>query len=163
MTDGASLGALLMNPLFVAPRRNCANLTAPMPDDRKVLSDASQPTGQGDRVVMLRPRKGVSGGRAPRLSVIDPQHDPAWLREQRTDQAGELEAEVDKEKDGQEEDDADYRYRMLTNLIGVALIAVLIGTGVWLAHAIADMRKTQDCVLSGRRNCAPIELPSSSR
>jgi hypothetical protein len=129
-----------------------------MPDDRKVSSDASQATGQSDRVVMLRPRKGPSGGRAPRLSVIDPQHDPAWLHEQRTDQAGRVEAELDKE-----EDDADYRYRMLTNFIGVALIAILIGTGVWLAHAIADMRKTQDCVLSGRRNCAPIELPSSSR
>jgi len=128
-----------------------------MPDDHKVSSDASQPSGQGDRVVMLRPRKGLSGGTAPRLTIIDPQHDPAWLREQRNDQAGGLEV------DENEEDAADYRYRMLTNVIGVALIAILIGTGVWLAHAIADMRKTQDCVLSGRRNCAPIELPSSNR
>jgi hypothetical protein len=126
-----------------------------MPDDRKVASDASQATGQSDRVVMLRPRKGSTS----HLSVIDPQHDPAWLHEQRNDQANGLEAEVEEE----EEDDAEYRYRMLTNFIGMALIAILIGTGVWLAHAIADMRKTQDCVLSGRRNCAPIELPSSSR
>jgi hypothetical protein len=129
-----------------------------MRDDGKVSSDAPQPTGQGDRVVTLRPRKGVSEGRASRLSVIDPRHDPAWLREQRNDQACVLEAE-----DSKEEDAADSRYRTLTNVIGVALIAILIGTGVWLAHAIADMRKMQDCVLSGRRNCAPIELPSSSR
>jgi hypothetical protein len=38
-----------------------------------------------------------------------------------------------------EEDDEDYRYRMLTNIIGAALIAILIGAGVWLAHAIADI------------------------
>src|ERR1700722_19766136 len=118
-----------------------------MPNDHKVSSNASQPTGQRDRVVTLRPRKGTSGSRAPRLSIIDPRHDPAWLREQPNDQASGLEVE---------EEAADYRYRMLTNFIGVALIAILIGTGVWLAHAIADMRKTQDCVLSGRRNCAPI-------
>jgi hypothetical protein len=129
-----------------------------MHDDRKVSSDAAQTTGQGDRVVTLRPRKGLSESWAPRLSVIDPQRDPAWLREQPNDQAGGLEVE-----DAKEEDPADYRYRMLTNAIGVALIAILIGTGVWLAHAIADMRKTQDCVLSGRRNCAPIELPPSNR
>lgn len=127
-----------------------------MPDDRKVPSDASQPTGQGGRVVTLRPREGRRGG-ARRLSVIDPQNDPAWLGEQRSDQAGGLEPEDDKQ------DDDDHRYRTLSNIIGVALIAVLIGTGVWLAHAIADMRKMQDCVLSGRRNCAPIELPASSR
>jgi len=140
------------------PRRNYANSIKPMPDDHEVPSDASQPTGQGGRVVTLRPRKGVRGGRARRLSAIDPQNDPAWLREQRPDQADGLEAEVERE-----EDDDDHRYRMLSNIIGVALIAILIGTGVWLAHAIADMRKMQDCVLSGRRNCAPIELPASSR
>jgi len=37
------------------------------------------------------------------------------------------------------EDDEDDRYRMLANVIGTALIAILIGAGVWLAHAIADM------------------------
>jgi hypothetical protein len=129
-----------------------------MPNDRKVSPDASQHTGQGDRVVTLPPRKGQRDSRAQRLSAIDPRHDPAWLREQRRDPAGRPAAE-----DEQEEDYNDYRYRMLTNIIGAALVATLIGTGVWLAHAIADMRKVQDCVLSGRRNCAPIEFPSSGR
>ena len=106
-----------------------------MPDDCKVFTEASLTAAQGDRVMMLRSRESLRGGRV-----------------------GGLEA-----KDEKREDNEDYRYRMLTNAIGVALVAILIGTGVWLAHAIADMRKTQDCVLSGRRNCAPIELPSSNR
>ncbi|MGP0094016.1 MAG: hypothetical protein ACLPKB_29340 [Xanthobacteraceae bacterium] len=135
-----------------------------MSDEHKVSSDASEAADQGGRVVLLRPRKGSRGSTARRLSAIDPQNDPAWLREQRPDdephpdQAGGLEP-----GDGKEDDAADNRFRMLSNIIGVALIAILIGTGVWLAHAIADMRKMQDCVLSGRRNCAPIELPASSR
>ena len=51
------------------------------------------------------------------------------------------------------------RQRTMIN-IGIAVfLAVLIGAGIWLANTIVDVRKTQDCVLSGRRNCAPIETP----
>ena len=49
--------------------------------------------------------------------------------------------------------------RTATN-IGIAVfLAALVGGGIWLANAIVDLRKTQDCVLSGRRNCAPIATP----
>lgn len=52
------------------------------------------------------------------------------------------------------------RQRMMIN-IGIAVfLAALIGGGIWLANTMVDVRKTQDCVLSGRRNCAPIETPS---
>jgi hypothetical protein len=53
----------------------------------------------------------------------------------------------------------DYRQRMINN--GLALVAILIlgGIGVWLATSIAEMRKNQDCVLSGRRDCAPTVTP----
>jgi hypothetical protein len=34
---------------------------------------------------------------------------------------------------------------------------------VWLAIQIADMRKNQDCLLSGRRNCAPIDVKALER
>jgi hypothetical protein len=121
-----------------------------MANDGKLSSDASQPTDHGDRVVTLRPR-----ARARRMPAIDPARDPAWLRERRPDQAG----SPDEEAHGDDDD----RYRMLTNIIGAALVVILIGTGIWLAHAIADMRKMQDCVLSGRRNCAPVELPAPVR
>ena len=43
-----------------------------------------------------------------------------------------------------------------------ALLAVLLA-GVWLAIQIADLRKNQDCVLSGRRDCAPIDVNARER
>jgi hypothetical protein len=35
--------------------------------------------------------------------------------------------------------------------------------GAWLAAQIAQLRKDQDCFLSGRRNCAPIEVKTPQR
>jgi len=55
----------------------------------------------------------------------------------------------------------DFRHRMLANSVAFALTAVLIGIGIWLAISIADLRKTQDCVLTGRRDCAHIVVPQS--
>ena len=49
--------------------------------------------------------------------------------------------------------------RMAANLAALAFTALLIIAGVWLAISMADLRKTQDCVLVGRRDCAPITLP----
>ena len=37
--------------------------------------------------------------------------------------------------------------------------AVLVGVGVWLANAMIDARRADDCLSSGRRNCSPIETP----
>ena len=55
----------------------------------------------------------------------------------------------------------DFRHRMMANAAAVAFTAVLIGAGIWLAVTIADLRKTQDCVLMGRRDCARIADPHS--
>jgi hypothetical protein len=51
-----------------------------------------------------------------------------------------------------------YRHRMLVNLAALLVIVVLSVAGAWLAMQIAELRKNQDCVLSGRRNCMPIEV-----
>ncbi len=59
------------------------------------------------------------------------------------------------------ERDVDYRQRMLMNVIAIAVVAALVGVGVWIADIIADMEKYQDCVLQGRGNCAPIATPAS--
>jgi hypothetical protein len=53
----------------------------------------------------------------------------------------------------------DFRHRMLANSAAFALTVVLTATGIWLAVSIADLRKTQDCVLTGRRDCARIVAP----
>ena len=52
----------------------------------------------------------------------------------------------------------DYRHRMLMNAAGLLAVGLLIAIGLWLATSIAELRKNQDCALSGRRNCAPIEV-----
>jgi hypothetical protein len=57
---------------------------------------------------------------------------------------------------GDERDD--YRDRMILNVAAFVFIIALIGAGLWLADSMAAMRKNQDCVLSGRRNCAPVEV-----
>ncbi len=55
--------------------------------------------------------------------------------------------------------DDDYRHRMITNAAALLFTVVLAGAGAWLAITIGDMRKNQDCFLSGRRNCTPIDVP----
>jgi hypothetical protein len=69
---------------------------------------------------------------------------------------GTAEHDVD---DGRDE----FRHRMKTNLATLAVVVLLIWCGLWLADTIAQLRKTQDCVLSGRRNCAPIVVPEVER
>ncbi len=65
-------------------------------------------------------------------------------------------------KTGRNDDDAaDDRHRTITNVAGLAFVVLLIAAGIWLANTMATMRKNEDCVLSGRRNCAPIEAPST--
>ena len=51
----------------------------------------------------------------------------------------------------------DYRHRMVTNLAGLAAAVVLILVGIWIVSTMAQMRKNQDCVLQGRRDCATIK------
>jgi hypothetical protein len=50
----------------------------------------------------------------------------------------------------------DFRQRMLANVAALAFTIALTAVGIWLAMSIADLRKTQDCVLMGRRDCAKI-------
>ena len=45
-------------------------------------------------------------------------------------------------------------YWLLPRVRAFAAIVILGTIGVWLATSITDMRKNQDCVLSGRRDCA---------
>jgi len=60
----------------------------------------------------------------------------------------------------QEHETDNYRHRMLMNVIAVVVVALLVSVGVWLADTIAAMQKDQDCVMQGRANCSPIEVPA---
>ena len=55
----------------------------------------------------------------------------------------------------------DFRHRMLANVAAFAFTVALTAVGIWLAVSIADLRKTQDCVLMGRRDCGRIATPHS--
>jgi hypothetical protein len=54
----------------------------------------------------------------------------------------------------------DFRHRMLANVAAFAFTVALTAIGIWLAMSIADLRRTQDCVLMGRRDCVRISAPS---
>lgn len=42
------------------------------------------------------------------------------------------------------------------------LIAILLAIGgIYLLLQMRDNAKLQDCIASGRRNCVPVELPST--
>jgi hypothetical protein len=55
-----------------------------------------------------------------------------------------------------EEKDAESR-RDTVNLLAVIICLVILIVGFWLVNRLWEMKKLQDCVFSGRRNCAPIE------
>jgi hypothetical protein len=59
------------------------------------------------------------------------------------------------------EEPDDFRPRMLANIAAVAFTVALMAVGLWLAKSIADLRRTQDCVLMGRRDCVQIVPPQS--
>jgi hypothetical protein len=52
---------------------------------------------------------------------------------------------------------------MKTNAATLLVVTVLVLCGWWLADTLAQMRKNQDCALSGRRNCTPIDIPAKAR
>jgi hypothetical protein len=57
----------------------------------------------------------------------------------------------------------DYRHRMLMNIAGLAVTIALVAAGIWIANTMAQMRKNQDCVLTGRPGCTPVQIPIQPR
>lgn len=65
-------------------------------------------------------------------------------------------AHFEKGKDSPRDEPDDFHHRMLANTAAFALTAVLIVIGIWLAVSLANLRNIQDCLLTGRRDCARI-------
>jgi hypothetical protein len=61
--------------------------------------------------------------------------------------------------DREEEDEA----RRSAALLGVIVILSLAIAGILLLHALERKSRLEDCLMSGRSNCAPIELPAGRR
>jgi hypothetical protein len=104
-------------------------------------------SGESGRVLPLRPRRPVAGN--------DNRTTPASVPGQ---SVGDL-------RRFEQRDDApdDYRHRMLVNGLALLVCILLVVAGVWIATTMAQMRKDQDCVLSGRRGCTPVDVQPNSR
>ncbi|MPZ55076.1 MAG: hypothetical protein GEU91_01015 [Rhizobiales bacterium] len=51
------------------------------------------------------------------------------------------------------------RDRRGTNIFLLVMFALVAGGGIWLAKAMVDARRADECIAMGRRDCAPIEVP----
>jgi len=49
--------------------------------------------------------------------------------------------------------------RRTAALMGFIVILVLAIAGVILVRELGEKARLEDCLMSGRRNCAPIEVP----
>ena len=50
--------------------------------------------------------------------------------------------------------------RKVANIVLVVGFVVLVAAGYWLANAMVDARKADECISSGRRNCIPLDVPA---
>ncbi|SEG18455.1 hypothetical protein [Bosea lathyri] len=55
--------------------------------------------------------------------------------------------------------DNDEDWKTTVNLLGVIVVLVLLGAGIWLLLELDRARKAQDCLSSTMRNCRQIRAP----
>ncbi len=48
-------------------------------------------------------------------------------------------------------------------LLALVVVAVLVVAAVYLVHALREESLREDCLMSGRTNCAPIEVPGGGK
>jgi hypothetical protein len=108
------------------------------------MAEQSQPSEITARILAFRPR--ISGRARGNLYSSG-----SKSREQHPPVASMTQYERANEGD-------DFRHRMTVNGLAFVLIVMLTAAGVWLADSLAALRKTQDCALAGRPNCAMIDF-----
>jgi hypothetical protein len=114
-------------------------------------------TEEEHRVLQFRPRGALQSPPAQtsgsRGNAVTPLH-----RDSPPEPAALSRLDLSRYEKPREEPD-DFRHRMLANIAAFAFTVALTAVGIWLAMSIADLRKTQDCVLMGRRDCVRISTP----
>ena len=98
-------------------------------------------SGDDHQVLQFRPR----GRRASFVPKSGPN----------TQISEDLPADLSRYESGDDEPD-DFRHRMITNAFAFGAAIILIAIGVWLAMAMTDLRKKEDCVLMARRDCSTV-------
>jgi hypothetical protein len=58
------------------------------------------------------------------------------------------------------DDNGDANERRSANIFLAVAAIILIGAGVWLVDAMISVRKADECLAAGRRNCAPLDAPA---
>ena len=48
-------------------------------------------------------------------------------------------------------------------VIGLILVLALVVVGYYLVNALRQNATLEDCLMSGRKNCAPIDVPAPRR
>lgn len=56
----------------------------------------------------------------------------------------------------QDDREPDEHTRRTENIVLAAVFVLLCAGGAWLLLTLADLRKTQDCLSQGRRNCGEV-------
>jgi hypothetical protein len=56
-----------------------------------------------------------------------------------------------------DDDGGDEQGRSLMNLAALVFVILLVIGGVWLAKVLQRHARLEDCLMSGRTNCAPID------
>lgn len=95
---------------------------------------------------------------SPNPSSSNTEHRVVSIRRGRRPAAADAPVEDLKRYQGGVEDAADYRHRMIVNAAAFLFVVALIGGAIWLADTMAAQRRGQDCVLSGRQGCSPVEV-----
>jgi hypothetical protein len=116
------------------------------------------------RVLQFRPRNpALAPGLRRNIGAPAPLHDirpeasrPEAVREDTRAEPNDL-SRYERPRDEPD----DFHRRMLANIAAFAFTVALTAIGIWLAMSIADLRRTQDCVLMGRRDCVHITTTPS--
>jgi hypothetical protein len=119
-----------------------------MPANRSTKPEEPTDSQEMGRILRFEPRRASQRPRKPLTPPLFGRHSPV--------------ESVDKYARGPDDGD-DYRYRMRANVAAVVVVGLLIWCGYWLFNTLTEMRKTQDCILSGRTNCAQISVPIGPR
>jgi hypothetical protein len=114
---------------------------------RPIISASSE---EEHRVLQFRPRNVAPAPGQP----------ASGLRRNPNEPVRQFEAANDLSRYERDQDEPDdFRHRMLANVAAFAFTIALLAIGIWLAISIADLRRTQDCVLMGRHDCVRISAP----
>ena len=116
----------------------------------------------------MKPQRPIAAEEEHRVLQFRPRsalHTPSWRgnaavqpQRQESTQSAPEPLDLSRYERPREQED-DFRQRMLANIAAFAFTVALTAVGIWLAMSIADLRRTQDCVLMGRRDCVHISTP----